>query len=296
LLLRDATRAATYDFRQAHSLSADQLRELQEHCSNLCRALQRYVPESTGLPAKLALEQLQLQTYDEFFDELPELPIITLCEFVPNALPVLWQIDAAPVFAYMDAMLGGDGIGLNTAQRELTLLERALVAEIVEEFISTWKDAWPALDATAARVIEVRQTTGRFAAAALAEAMVAARVAITVAEESGVMRIAFPSVAIKALIKQSGGTGPVRHQGEHEDISGLQRLAPCQITVTVRLGGAHMTLRQFQTLKPGDVVPLDRGPRDMLDVLVAGKLKFKGVSGLANGHLGIRLVEPVSTE
>lgn len=294
--MRDATRAPNYDFRQAHSLSADQLRELQEHCSNLCRALQRYVPESTGLPARLALEQLQLQTYDEFFDTLPELPIIAMCEFVPNALPVLWHIDAGPVFAYMDAMLGGDGIGLSTVQRELTLLERALVGEIVDEFIATWKDAWPALDATAARVLEVRQTTGRFAAAALAEAMVAVTVAVTVAEESGLMRIALPSVAIKALIKQSGGAGQGRQQTEEQQRRGLQRLAPCQVTVAVRLGGARMTLRQFQALKSGDVVPLDRGPRDMLDVLVAGKLKYRGVSGLANGHLGIRLVEPVSAD
>jgi flagellar motor switch protein FliM len=294
--MRDATRATAYDFRQAHSLSADQLRELQEHCSNLCRALQRFVPESTGLPARFTIERLQLQTYDELFDALPELPIIALCEFVPGALPVLWQLDAAPAFVCMDAMLGGDGEGVGVPQRELTLLERALVAEIVEEFIATWKDTWPALDTTGARVLEVRQTTGRFAAAALAEAMVAVTVSVTIAEEVGVMRIALPSVAIKSLIKQAGGQALGQELSEAERLGSLQRLAPCEVRVAVRLGRARMTLRDFENLRPGDVIPLDRGPRDMLDVLVAGRPKYQGVSGLANGHLGVRLVECVGAE
>jgi flagellar motor switch protein FliM len=294
--MRDAERAASYDFRQAHSLSADQLRELQEHCSNLCRALQRFVPESTGLPAKFTLERLQLQTYDELFDALPEMPIIALCEFVKGALPVLWQIDSAPTFVCMDAMLGGDGEGIIPLQRELTLLERALAGEIIDEFIATWKDTWPALDTTGARVLEVRQTTGRFAAAALAEAMVAATVSVSIAGVDGVMRIALPSVAIKSLIKQASTQTQGQRTPEDEWQAGLQRLSPCSVTVTVRLGRTRMTLSELRGLAPGDVVSLDRGPRDMLDVLVAGRPKYRGVSGLANGHLGVRLMESTNTE
>ena len=287
----DLAHASAYDFRQAHSLPADQLRELQEQCATLCRALCRYVPQSTGVSARFALDSLIFTTYDEYLDDLPEMPIIAVCQFVPHTSPVLWQLDPYPVYAYLDAMLGGDGGGWSGPERELTLLERALVGQMVDEFVVTWKDVWPALDAAGAGVIEVRQSKGRFGAASLQEAMVAALITFQIADAKGLMRIALPSVALKTLIKQATVGTVVSGAPDPARFAALQRLAGCSLPIAARLGRSTMTLREFRTLEVGDVIPVDRGPRDLLELLLAGQVKFRGISGLTNGHVGIRITE-----
>lgn len=287
----DGRELPAYDFRQAHSLSADQLRELAEHCGSLCRALQRYVPESTGLAARFTLESLTAMTFDECLDALPESPILAICEFIPNAAPVIWQFDSAPMFSYMDAMLGGDGTGMPSQDRELTLLERALAAQVAEEFITTWSDAWPALAQSVPLVLEVRQTTGRFGATALNEAVVVALVGFTAGGNAGQMRIALPSVVLRSLLKQTTGSARTVTSTGAANWSRDSEFGRCQVEVTCQVGRTTMPLREIQRLAVGDLVLLDRGPRDHMEVLIAGVPKFAGISGLVNDHLAVRLTD-----
>lgn len=289
----DTSRVSGYDFRQAHSLSSDQLRELQEQCGNLCRALHRYVPETTGLAARFALDRLLFTTYDEYLDSLPEMPIIAVCQFGTQSPPILWQIDTGPLFAYMDAMLGGDG-SVPPVERELTMLERSLAAQMVEEFILTWTDAWPALEAAGAGVVEVRQSRGRFGVASLQEAMVAAVIRTSVADASGVMRIGLPSGTLKVLIRQTSANLSTTTVNEAARLDALERLDRCGLKVSVRMGSARVSLRQLRDLSTGDVVPLEQGPHELLEVHCAGQPKFRGVSGISNGHIGVRLTERIT--
>jgi flagellar motor switch protein FliM len=279
----------TFDFRQAHSLSADQLRELTEHCGNLCRALQRYVPESTGLMARFTLDSLTAMTFDEYLDALPDSPILAICEFIPNSSPIIWHFDAEPIFCYMDAMLGGDGTGMPTEDRELTLLERALTGQVAEEFITTWSDVWPSLAQSVPLVLEVRQTTGRFGTTALREPVVVAVIHFSAGATTGAMRIALPSVVLRALLKQAtgatqGGAGVAEAQWRRGS-----ELASCEVDVSCQVGRTTMTLREVSRLAVGDLVILNRGPKDQMEVQVAGVPKLVGISGLVNGHLAVRI-------
>lgn len=279
-----------YDFRQAQFLSADQLRELQEHCGNLCRALQRYVPEYTGLPAQFSLEKLSPMTYDAYLDGLPESPVLAICQFSRDEAPMVWQIDTTPIYAYMDAILGGDGnASIQNPERDLTMLERALVSQIVTEFIDTWTDVWPGLGTVDPAVIEVRQTTGRFGSTSLQEAIIVATLSFAISGVGGHMRIGMPSVALRALLKQSNGSRRRADATDPDIHAAAAHLGGAPVRVSVQLAGTTMTLRELQALNVGDVVILDRGPADQLDILVSGKPKFRAISGLVNKHVAVRV-------
>lgn len=287
----ETPRSTDYDFRQAHTLSAEQLRELQDHCGNLCRSLQRFVPESMGLAAGFAIERTTATTYDEYLDELPESPIMAVCELVPNGSPVVWQIDVGPALAYMDAMLGGDGVGAPTEERELTFLERSLASEIVEEFMFTWADAWPALQVMGPRVLEVRQTTGRFGTVSLQEPAMAIVLSCSIAEVEGHMRIAMPTMLLRSLLKQPGAAPPATFDGDVVSRAATSEIGKCSVVVSARLAQTKITLRELRELRVGNVVGLNRGPRDQPDVTIAGLPKFRGISGLVNGRLAVRVTE-----
>ncbi len=287
---RQPREIADYDFRQAQFLSADQLRELQEHCANLCRALQRYVPESTGLAAGFSLEKLLPITYDGYLDGLPESPVMAICQLGRDEAPMVWQIDAAPIYAYMDAILGGDGnVAIQNPDRDLTMLERALVSQIVMEFLDTWTDVWQGLAGVDPTVIEVRQTTGRFGSTSLQEAIIVASISFTIAGVGGHMRIAMPSVALRALLKQSNVKRAQADPDDPATRAAAAELRGAPVKVSVQLAGTQMTLRELQALQVGDVLVLDRGPREQLDILVSGIPKFRAISGLVNKHVAVRV-------
>lgn len=289
-MISDAAGPALYDFRQAHSLSADQSRELHDHCVNMCRALQRSVPETTGVAVRFSTERLLATTYDDYLDGLPDSPILTICEHEPDASPIVWQIDAGLALAYMDAMLGGDGGSVATEERELTVLERTLVGQIVEEFISTWADAWPGLEGVGPQVAEVRQTTGRFATGALQEAVVAILIACSVGEAAGQMRIALPTVLLRSLLKQPGSVSRSSYIPGRPSAT-AREMTRCPVVVAACLAHARMSTADLHRLRPGDLIPLDRSPREPLEVVVAGLPKFRGISGLVNERLAVRISE-----
>lgn len=289
-MISDATGPSVYDFRQAHSLSADQSRELHDHCVNLCRALQRAVPETTGVAVRFTTERLLATTYDGYLDGLPDSPILAICEHEPDASPIVWQIDTGLALAYMDAMLGGDGASAATDERELTVLERTLVGQIVEEFISTWADAWPGLEGVGPQVVEVRQTTGRFATGSLQETVVGILMNCSVGEAAGQMRVALPTVLLRSLLKQPGSVSRSCYIPGSPSATAREMIR-CPVVVAACLARARMSAADLHRLQPGDLIPLDRGPRDELDVVVAGLPKFKGISGLVNERLAVRITE-----
>lgn len=288
-----AVRVTPYDFRQAHSLSADQLRELQDHCQNLCRALHRHIPETTGLPARVSVDSLRPMTYNEYLDSLPEMPIMAVCPFAAHSAPLIWQVDASPIFACMDAMLGGDGSSNPPPERELTILERALVMQVVEDFVFTWTDTWPALATLAPHVLEIRQTTGRFGSGSLQEAVVAVNLECQVASVQGLMRVAVPSAVLRALLKQSGFNSAKTCPADLRRRAGASQVSRCTVQVTAVLGRAKTSLSTLTTLKPGDLIPLNCGPQDELELSVAGLPKFRGISGLSQGRLAVRVTAPI---
>lgn len=287
--MRHSTRAVPYDFRQASSLAADQTRELAEYCANLCRALSRMVPESTGLVAHFVLDELLAAGYDEFLDGLPENPIMALCEFVPNSPPLVWQIDASVAFTIMDAMLGGKGSSPFVREGELTTLERTLVDTIAGEFLTTWTHVWPALRAMAPEVTEVRQTTGRLGTESLEQSLMKASIGCTIGETTGTMRVGIPAVGLRELLKHTSGSGSARAHNAALAHESLARLRPVPVSVEVQLARSVMTVGQVRELKVGDLVLLDRGPGDQVEIAVCGIPKFRGISGLVNGRLAVRV-------
>jgi len=285
--------ATEYDFRQAHSLSADQVRELQEHCANLCRALIRFVPESTGLAGSFALERIVSMTYNEYLDSMPETPIMAICQPAAPSSPIIWQMDSSMMFSYMDAMLGGDGSVQRTQDRELTLLERALAMQIVDEFMYTWTNAWPELAEVTPRVTELRQTTGRFGNVGLQEAVLQVILNASVADKEGAMRIAIPSAFLRSLLKQSSNASLRATPEEAAHAASESQVGRCFVDLSAQLARTTVSLKKLSALQVGDVIMLDRGPKDHLEVTVAGLPKFLGISGLVNGHLAVRLSAPM---
>lgn len=71
----------------------------------------------------------------------------------------------------------------------------------------------------------------------------------------------------------------------------LENITPLPMTLTVRLGIRHTSIKALIQIKPGDVLELDHPSNQPLDLLVDGKTIGKCEIVWLNEKLGLRIVE-----
>ena len=67
------------------------------------------------------------------------------------------------------------------------------------------------------------------------------------------------------------------------------------VSVSLEVGRARMTIREFLRLASGSVVELERPAGDPLDVFVNGRLVAHGEVVMVNDRYGVRFTEAVGT-
>jgi flagellar motor switch protein FliN len=73
--------------------------------------------------------------------------------------------------------------------------------------------------------------------------------------------------------------------------SGIELLLDVELEATLRFGCREMPLLELLELGPGDVVQLDRGVSDPVDLIVGDKIVARGEVVLVNGNFGLRVTE-----
>jgi flagellar motor switch protein FliN/FliY len=67
------------------------------------------------------------------------------------------------------------------------------------------------------------------------------------------------------------------------------------VTLSLEVGRARLTIREFLKLAPDSIVELERPAGDPLDVFVNGRLVAHGEVVLVNDRYGLRFTDAVST-
>lgn len=74
----------------------------------------------------------------------------------------------------------------------------------------------------------------------------------------------------------------------------LESLLDIPVSVSVEIGRARMTVREFLRLSKDSVVELDKPVGEPLEILVNGKCVARGTAVVVNERFGVRLTEVVS--
>jgi flagellar motor switch protein FliN/FliY len=76
----------------------------------------------------------------------------------------------------------------------------------------------------------------------------------------------------------------------------LGALGDMQLALEVRVGSAHMSLRELTECSPGTVLTLDSAVGGLADLLIGGHLVARGELVAIDDQLGLRIVEIVTAE
>lgn len=82
-----------------------------------------------------------------------------------------------------------------------------------------------------------------------------------------------------------------------DDLASLIATDQIQVEVTIRLGGAQLSVAELSRLRPDDIITLDREMSDGVDICVGDKVIAKGeltVASEGDDRLCVRIIGPAT--
>jgi len=172
----------------------------------------------------------------------------------------------------------------------LTDIERPLVRQVIERMFGALKNAWEGVVIVNPGV-EGMETSAQFVQIAPPnDIVVTILFEVKVGNVRGAMSLCIPYLVLKPITaKLSAQKWFVSANRKHTP--GSRRMLATQVQqanveCTIVLGNVKLSVRDFLSLSPGDVVRLDQQTDEDLKLYVAGEPKFAGKALLTGRKVG----------
>ena len=290
-----ARRALPYDFRRPDRIAKEQLRSIHILHENFSRSLGSSLSAYLRAYVVVNLVSVEQLSFMEFLQCLPSptcLVSLGMSQFDNNAL---LEISPAVVFPVLEMLLGGKGVTAIRIEREITEIERSILDGVIRLMLRDLREAWrqvAAIDFT----VEAYETEPQLLQIlAPNEAVVAISMEIRIGEVSGMINLAVPSITLKMLAQRFDQQWTSRKSeatdSDHRRVLHLIRNA--KMHIDTRLRGPTLSVEDLLRIEPGDVLTFDFPVTRPLDVIVNGRLKFKGVIVASGRKRSVELGQPV---
>lgn len=291
---KSAVAYEVYDFRRPDKFSKDQLRTLQMLHETFARLSASALSAYLRTPVSVDLISLEQVPYEEYLRSINQ-SVFTILSLPPLSGQAVLEIEFGLVFSMIDRMLGGPGKGI--PRTVLTDIERPLIRQILERLFTALKTSWEGV-VVVTPGIEGMETSAQFVQIAPpSDIVVTILLEVKVGNQRGAMSLCIPYVLLKPITTKLSGqkwfsTGSKRSaKGARNLLS--QQLQAASIDCSVHLGNAEVTMSEFLSLKPGDVLRLDQRTERELRLLVGNVPKFHGKPALQGKKVVFAVSHPI---
>lgn len=288
-----------YDFRHPDRIAKEQLRSihlLHEHFArNLRSSLSAYLRASVVVNL-VSVEQLSFMEFMQCLPSPTYMVSLGMSQFENNAL---LEISPATVFPILEMLLGGSGNSNLKIEREVTEIEQLVLDGVVRVILRDLRDAWRQVAAQIDFTIEAYETEPQLLQIlAPNEAVVALSFEVGVGGVTGMMNLALPSITIKMLGQKldQQWTSRKAESTESGQAQILHLIRNAMVHVDSRLRGPTLSVDNLLKLSNGHVLTFDYPVDRPIDVMLNGKLVFKGQVVAAGCKRSVKLVESISAQ
>lgn len=285
-----------YDFKRPNKFSKDQIHSLENIYENYCRALTTYLSGNLHSIIQTKVSSIEQITYDEFIRSLPNPTILSLYTLNPLEGTLLMEMSPALAFAIIDRLLGGQGQG-SEKNRDLTEIERTIIAHRAEQMIDLIGEAWAEVLTTEPEFM-VLETNPQFTQiVAPNEMIILVTLEVKVGEMVGMINMCLPYLVLEPILDKLSTFFLFSTQAKvtsKEQVNAIRKkIEWAKVDMTTLLGQSEILVRDLLELAPGDVIPLIQNVKEPLPVYVGNFRKFKGIPGLHGEHLAVQITEIV---
>ena len=285
-----------YDFRRPSKFSRDQLRSLERIHQQFGRLLGILLGARLRTDMACRVLSVQQLTYGEFIRSVPNPSCIGVLDFGAGGDHVVVQLSMDLALSIYERMVGGPGSARVPAREPTDIELRVLRHQILRIVADAYHQAWATFIPIEIRMRELEINPMYINLALDQDTVLWVSMALEIGERSDTMNLCLPYSALEPLLPRLSNefllTGQARSR--ERDRERLRRaLRDTLVPLQAVLGTARLEVRELMELKVGDVLVLETGVHDEIEVHVANRPKFRGQVGRLHGRLAVRLTGPL---
>ena len=280
-------RVSPYSFASAGQISTDQLRAISMLNDLFARNLTHNLSAWLRTRLQVNLVSAEQITFNEFLLRIPEISYVASVRLEPlGALSVL-QMDLGLAPSIIDLLLGGEG--QPGALRELTDIEEAIVASVVDIVCRELTTAWQPVGLSFNFERRQMQTqTARIMP--VTEKTLCLSFEIRMHESSGLLNLAFPAVVANTILRRLTGEWGGRRRHAPESRTRIEHVVKDLVFgTTLQLPSVRIEARELKDLVIGKVIRLNVAANVGAELRAGGQLLFQAHPVRIGAHRGARL-------
>ncbi|WP_435299659.1 flagellar motor switch protein FliM [Timonella sp. A28] len=283
-----------YDFRRPMTLAREHSRVLEMSFETYARQWSMQLTSRLRVMSTIVLDKVELTTYDEYINGLDPHTIMALVSLDESRPSTILQVSSKTAMLWIDYMLGGPGIELDGAERELTEIETNLVTGLLGNTMTDLKYAFASVHEMSPTIRSIQYSPQFVQAVPAKEAVLVAHFTMTVAEGTSVATMMVPADTLITPLRHGEGVEARSASDELEAQVAQERLKRAMgnvpMDVTVKFKSLTVNPRDVATLEVGQVIRLNHPVTKPLEVMADHLLVASAVPGTSGTTLACRIV------
>lgn len=292
---------AIYDFSRCQRHSSMHLPALDRISDRFVRILRATLLTRFDVASTVITGPVERMNFREFLNTVSDPTCLVLFTINPNWGPALLTMEAQQALFFIDRLCGGSGSQIMGSEvMEFQEIGQSLIKRvalyILEDLEKAWRPVFPV-----SLEFEGLQFNPRYFDATAPDEFHGAAVGMMSVEvrseqAQGKLYICVPRSTLQPLVNVSSQKGAEEGSRlEPQWAPGMkENLANVYANVTVELGTGILTVRNFLSLREGDIVQLNNSVSEELVVKVEGVEKFRGNPGKYRGHRALQVTAPLN--
>lgn len=276
-----------YDFTLSANSTRGRLPGLEVIFSNFARRLQSIFASELGKSVDATFGGMDVVSYEKLIQSFPLPANIHVVRLEPLRGGGVLVIEARLAFAMIELLFGGSGHkALKVEGRDFTPIETRFLGKFVERMLKGMEESWQGVTQLKSRYVRSELNPYLLNVAGMGDAMISATYKVNMAPISGTILFSIPLVAIEEFRDQLKSDVSLTDEPEHNRLgSRLQKpLMDVELEVRAVVDVISMKVGEIMALRPGDVITLNSGGLDQVELWVQDKRKFHGKGAQRNGN------------
>lgn len=288
-----------YDFARPSKFSKEHLRTLEIIFEHYGRLLTTNLPVYLRKTVQVEVMNSEAVTYSEFSNALSNPVLLGIVNFAPLQGNIIIEMASNLGYAIVDRMLGGRGDALDKvrdfSEIELLIIER-IMNVCVNQLIEPWENVVDIIPR-----LERIETNSQYAQIISPSEMIAiVTINVKIGTVEGLMNICLPYITLEDVIDKLNTRYWYANIQNHDETNYAEAIEAmiekAEVPVKAVLGKSIVSVNDFATLQPGDIIRLDRNVEEELDVYVGNIRKFTALPGTSGDNYAVRVTSVIREE
>ncbi len=288
-----------HDFKRASKFAKDHIKTLNIIYDNYARLVTNFLTGYLRTLVQVDVVSVEALPYSDFSNSVSNPVIIAIIDFAPLSGSIIFEIEPNISFALVDRILGGRGSSMERV-RDFTEIELAIIERIIIQILNLMREPWENVISIRPRLDKI-ETNAQFAQiVAQNETVALITLSARVGDVDGMINICIPHMVVEPIASKLSTKfwfSNIEKEATPEMKETIEnRVRNTAVPVKAVLGKTTITVNDFIELQPGDVLPLDTGVNDDMEVHVGDHLKFFAVPGVKKNKVAMKISKVLKKE